>query len=328
MPTATTVLVLSADDWPRTHFIRCLLWETVHAVRALVHSRHQLHHRAWLESVGQPQARTQLGLLIALTPLRGWVPDFFSRPALAANGNFEDELAVVADHRLELVAGELRRSLDSAPDARRSAVLEPLIADPEAALARILVELRYAWTRLVEPFWPAITDLLDADIAYRSAQISKIGLGATIAAMHSDIDWQVDGLHIDDGESRRIEPAGSGLALMPSAFGWPFTFLIQEISGPPTLAYPVRGVAGLWAAPGSAPAALIGILGRTRALILNDLGQSRTTTGLAARHRLSPAAVSAHLGRLRAAQLIVGQRLGKQVHYRRTALGDQLVQPL
>lgn len=40
---------------------------------------------------------------------------------------------------------------------------------------------------------------------------------------------------------------------------------------------------------------------------------------------MSPAAVSEQLGRLKAANLTTSQRYGKEVRYRRTPLGTQLV---
>ena len=74
------------------------------------------------------------------------------------------------------------------------------------------------------------------------------------------------------------------------------------------------------------PARLAGVLGRTRALLIADLAAPSTTTALAARHRLSPASVSAQLTRLREAGLVSSHRLGKEVHYQRTPVAEALIQ--
>jgi DNA-binding transcriptional ArsR family regulator len=51
----------------------------------------------------------------------------------------------------------------------------------------------------------------------------------------------------------------------------------------------------------------------------------RTTTELARQLDLSPAAVSAHLSRLRVAQLVEPHRSGKKVYYRLSCAGESLL---
>ena len=52
-------------------------------------------------------------------------------------------------------------------------MLAPLIADPDAAIARIVEELRWAWTALIAPFWVPVRELINADIAFRSREITR-----------------------------------------------------------------------------------------------------------------------------------------------------------
>jgi DNA-binding transcriptional ArsR family regulator len=94
---------------------------------------------------------------------------------------------------------------------------------------------------------------------------------------------------------------------------------------PPTLVYPARGIGELWTVAPPAPARLAGVLGATRALLIADLAQPATTTSLADRHGLSPAAVSAQLGRLRDAGLVTSRRVGKEVQYQRTRAAEMLI---
>jgi DNA-binding transcriptional ArsR family regulator len=321
-----TVLRLGADDWARSRFVRSLLFETIQASRALTHSRKQVHQRTWLDTIDQPGARDRLAVLAAVNPTSGWVPGFIAPPPRPGDRSIEDELAEVAATPAARIVDDLRHSLASRPTLRRRAVLEPLIADPDAALAVLLAELKLAWTLLIEPFWPPVRELIGTDIAHRSRQIARVGLGRALADVDARVSWTDASITVDPAfEDAAIDLAGQGLALMPSAFLWPDVVVLHESPWPTTLAYPARGIGALWSAPPSAPTGLAGVLGATRARLLSDLAQPATTTALAARHRLSPAAVSTQLGRLRDAGLVTGQRLGKEVHYRRTSLADDLI---
>jgi DNA-binding transcriptional ArsR family regulator len=96
----------------------------------------------------------------------------------------------------------------------------------------------------------------------------------------------------------------------------------------PTLAYGPRGVANLWSSSFSAPngTAIEAALGAGRASVLKSLSPMPiTTTELANQLRLSPSAVSAHLLRLRAAELIEPHRSGKRVYYRLSYAGESLL---
>ena len=58
---------------------------------------------------------------------------------------------------------------------------------------------------------------------------------------------------------------------MPSAYAWPVVAAIVDGPWQPTLVYPARGVAELWAVPTPPPRALARLLGQTRALLLVSL---------------------------------------------------------
>ena len=323
-----TVLALGVDDWARCRFVRSRLFETAQAIRILLDPRPATHQRAWLDTLDQAEARTRLVVLNALNPPSGWIPDFLAPPAQSGERSVEEELDDVASYRLADVATDLQRSLDSHPTRARRAVLEPLIAEPGAALETIVSELHWAWTRLIAPFWSPVHELITADIAYRSREISRSGLGQALSGLHSAVTWRDAAITIEPAfEHLALDLAGRGLTFMPSAFLWPAVIFVHETPWPPTLVYPARGVGDLWSAPPAPPAALAGVLGPTRALLLADLAQPATTTALAARHRLSPAAVSAQLTRLRDAGLVTRHRLGKEVLYQRTPLAEHLIHP-
>src|SRR5918994_7690116 len=69
--------------------------------------------------------------------------------------------------------------------------------------------------------------------------------------------------------------------------------------------------------PGTDLSALEAALGTVRTSVLKSLTpMPSTTTELAHQLRLSPATISAHLSRLKAAELVEPHRSGKKVYYR------------
>ncbi|MEU5664425.1 ArsR/SmtB family transcription factor [Streptomyces longwoodensis] len=66
------------------------------------------------------------------------------------------------------------------------------------------------------------------------------------------------------------------------------------------------------------------LLGPTRAGLLTAPARPASTAQLAARHFLSPATVSHHLGVLHRAGLVARSRSGRSVLYRRTSAGSRL----
>lgn len=144
--------------------------------------------------------------------------------------------------------------------------------------------------------------------------------------LHPRIARDNDRVTVTGDLDERVALDGAGLALMPSAFVWPSVLVIHDAPGwPVTIVYPARGIAELWSRPPTPPTALVAVLGRTRALLLADIADPATTSTLARRHHLSPAAVSAQLTALRDAHLATAQRIGKQVYYQRTPTADTLL---
>jgi DNA-binding transcriptional ArsR family regulator len=115
---------------------------------------------------------------------------------------------------------------------------------------------------------------------------------------------------------------------VPCVFAWPRVEVLVQPGYRPTLAYGPRGVANLWSSSSPAPkgTALEAALGTGRASVLKRLSpMPSTTTQLAHQLHLSPAAVSAHLSRLKAAELVEPHRSGKKVYYRLSGPGESLL---
>ncbi|UQX88625.1 DUF5937 family protein [Jatrophihabitans telluris] len=327
-----TVFEVTAADWPRFRFAHSPLWETVQAVMTLRSPRVRQHHLRWAETIDVAALLPRIPALAALTPSPGpvWVPDFLVPAPTGASGaatapGIEEELAAVRAYPPPAVRADLMRSLRSRSTRQRRAVLQPLIENPPLAVGQLTDELRIAWRVLVEPFWPAIRKLVEDDIAFRSRAMARRGYGAMLADLHEDIRFAPDRITVHGNDAAVVELGGRGLLLMPSAFCWPLVLTVIDPPWPPSLAYPARGVGNLWATPEPALGALAAILGESRAQLLQDLAEPRSTTALALRHGLSPATTSVHVHRLRDAGLLSATRLGREVRYRRTELGTALI---
>ncbi|WP_230421121.1 ArsR/SmtB family transcription factor [Actinomadura soli] len=73
--------------------------------------------------------------------------------------------------------------------------------------------------------------------------------------------------------------------------------------------------------------ALAALVGESKARLLRLLDEPLATVELAHRLRVTPSAVSQHLGVLHRAGLVTRARQGRRVLYHRSPLGDQLVAP-
>jgi DNA-binding transcriptional ArsR family regulator len=69
------------------------------------------------------------------------------------------------------------------------------------------------------------------------------------------------------------------------------------------------------------------LVGRTRARLLTELSIAASTTALATRLEVSPAAISQHTKTLREAGLVTTMRLGPSVQHALTPLGHALLDP-
>jgi DNA-binding transcriptional ArsR family regulator len=302
-------------------------FETLSAVRVTTGQQPPDHHRPWLDSVRSrldgPDA-LDLRPLTLLQPRRGYTPDFLSPPPTGPQARFEDELTRIAATPPAQVRAEIVRSLRETPGAAGSATGRLLLGDPEDALQLITGLIRTAWDTLVEPVWPRVRALLDADVAFQSRRLAEGGLDRLFAELHPMLRWQDNVLTRVRGEDDHRDLDGEGLVLMPSAFKWQEVVVIVDPPWQPTVVYPVRGLGTLWqsqSASTDGTAALARLIGRTRAALLTGLNSPTSTQLLAHRYALAPGTVSEHLTTLRDAGFVVGERHRHEIRYRRTDLG-------
>jgi DNA-binding transcriptional ArsR family regulator len=268
-------------------------------------------------------AHLHLAPLFAVNPLRGSVPDFLAPPPHVPAPRFRDQLAEIRATPPEQVAEDLRRCRSTLTGKAQGA-LDKMLTDPAAARDLLAGQLRGVWERLVAPFWPRIQAVLDADVAYRSRQLTGHGLRPMLEGIDARITWGDGTVIVNDGIDLTVELRGRGLILMPSAYTWPTVAAIVDEPWQPTIVYPARGIADLWQQAAPPPDALVRLLGRTRALLLARLDRPASTSTLAALHGLSPSGTSKHLIAMRDAGLITGTRHGHEIRYARTRLGTEL----
>ncbi|MEW9527827.1 DUF5937 family protein [Microbispora sp. NPDC049125] len=308
------------DDLARLRFAFSPLWELVTSLRVLrTPARHSLH-LPWLRAVRPRLREVDLTELLALIPPDGYIPDFLTPPPDTPLPDFAAEIERVrlTDPRTAAEEAAWVPTTDSEAVAR-------FREDPAKGVQRVADRLCDYWAVALEEFWPRIHGLLDADVMWRSRRLAAGGVRELFADLHPAVAWHGDRLVT----TKRCPPyegamAPEGLVLVPSAFGWPDVSVIWE-PYQPMLSYPARGVGDLWSAgPPCTPDALAALLGRTRAHILTAVEEPRSTTALARRLGLTPGAVSQHLAVLAGGGLVAGRRLGRQVLYHRTSLGDAL----
>jgi len=318
-------VIRDPDELLGVRFACSPVWETLAAVRTFADDRDRTHHEPWLRLVEHRAAQLDLAPLLALQPLRGYVPDFLTPPPRVPWPRLRDQFAEIRRTPLDQIAHELELCRRGVSDERHRRRLESLLADPGAARELLVTRIHEAWGALVAPFWPRIRTLLARDVEERSRTLAQRGLRGALDELDPRIRWTPRGLSVANRGNEIVNLGDRGLVLMPSAYMWPHVGTVVDEPWQPTIIYPARGVAELWQAPTVASDALARLLGRTRALVLASLEHPLSTSALAALIEVSPAGVSRHLLALRDGGLITGTRQGHEVRYAKTDLGSALL---
>ncbi|MFF5176027.1 ArsR/SmtB family transcription factor [Micromonospora sp. NPDC000089] len=307
------------------------LWE-------LVLSLHRLQARVrdpllsgWRRGVGRELRRDdavdQLRLLLALTPPRGYFPDFLT-PYAGVQG-FAAGLEAVRATPTSL----LQRDLTVLSGRRPLPSVAARLARGEPAVLRELTDSMVRYRSLaIEPYWGRIQAAVDADRTRRARAMLEGGAEGLLASLRPTVRWESGVLEVRDyPHSRELHLDGRGLLLVPSFFcaGTPVALLDPAL--PPVLVYPVDRLGGLAPKPGAASVdgsgreALAALLGRTRAAVLEATDDGCTTGDLARRLQISPAAASQHTAVLRNAGLLVSRRDRNRVLHTLTPLGRAML---
>jgi DNA-binding transcriptional ArsR family regulator len=180
----------------------------------------------------------------------------------------------------------------------------------------------------IAPYWERIRLLTEADRRRRARILLDGGIAALLTTLHPALRWHTgrSALHLPDPAGTgpaQVDLDGRGLLLQPSVFVWRTPALWTDPAGQPVLLY---GVSCELSEPDRDIGDLAGLIGRTRAQLLDTLGRgAATTTELARAAGLSLAAASQHTAVLRGSGLICTQRMGRARLHALTALGADLL---
>ncbi|MEU6711761.1 helix-turn-helix domain-containing protein [Nonomuraea sp. NPDC046802] len=243
---------------------------------------------------------------------------FIAPPPTAVDVPFEAELAAMRATPLEQAHAEIARALARRPAAApvRDLLLGPGVVELFARAYEAL------WTEILSHDWPRLRAILQRDVAHRAGRLAAYGWAAALEDLSPRVHWRPRGRieveMTDAGGPRRL--GGKGLLFLPSVFITAIGAYLED-AWPYAMIYPARGTGARPAAPG---APLSALMGRSRARILAELAEPATTTQLAALLGQSLGTTGGHLAALRGTGLIVGTRVGRNVLYARTPLGDAL----
>jgi DNA-binding transcriptional ArsR family regulator len=325
---------LSTEDLTKVRIAPSPLWETVTSFGVLLHHGRGTVHAPWAARAPRVLSGTDLSALVAAMCVAGRCPDFLTPPPDVSAATFGEELERLRTTPAEVVHEEVEAFVRQeklqfgtlAPEKVR--LLEIYLSDPEDSLERLVDELKRYHDLALAPYWLRIQEHLEGDTLKRGQALALGGVEALLSGLHPKASYGGGVLELDKTYEAIIEPAGCRITLVPCVFAWPRVEVLVQPGYRPTLAYGPRGVANLWSVSSSAPngTALEAALGAVRASVLKSLSpMPTTTTELAHQLRLSPATISAHLSRLKAAQLVEPHRNGKRVYYRLSGAGESLL---
>jgi DNA-binding transcriptional ArsR family regulator len=325
---------LTTEDLTKVRIAPSPLWETVGSFGVLLHHGRHTVHAPWVARARRVLPGTDLSALLAAMCVERACPDFLSPPPEAPIATFGEELERLRATPLDVVFEEVEalvrveKELFARLDPVQERLLEIYLKDPEGSLQRLVDTLQRYHHLAIAPYWPRIREHLEGDTLKRGQALALGGVEALLSSVHPQVSYGGGTLELDKAYDATIEPAGRGITLVPCVFAWPRVEVLVQPGYRPTLAYGPRGVAHLWSSSSLTPngTAIEAALGSGRATILKSLlPVPRTTTELAHQLRLSPAAVSAHLLRLKAAELVEPHRSGRRVYYRLSYAGESLL---
>ncbi|MBK3534561.1 transcriptional regulator, partial [Streptomyces sp. MBT72] len=259
-------LHLTESDLLRCRFALSPLFETQEAVRTLARRHRHGYHLPWLRRIREAASALDLEPLWLLMPDGGHNPDFICPPPIGPFATFDEEIAGVRAVDPEVAWADMALALAERPGARESATGRRLLADPARAVRELADLLEQVWRALIEPYWPRLRALLEADIAYHSRRLADSGLEGLLGEVSTQLSWNGSTLTVKGtrGDHDQVL-GGQGLVLMPSVFVWPEVVGGHLEPWQPGLIYPARGIGGLWSEAGErTPETLARLLGRVR----------------------------------------------------------------
>ncbi|HEV7707541.1 MAG TPA: helix-turn-helix domain-containing protein [Asanoa sp.] len=262
-------------------------------------------------------------MLFALNPPQGYFPDFLT-PFASRTG-----LGAGLDAIRSTPTGNLRRDLNLlAAGNRLPASVSGLARGDTTALRHLTDSMETYRSLAIAPYWNRIESAVEADRGRRARAMLADGADGLLASLRPAMRWDGQVLEVRHYPvSRELHLDGRGLLLVPAFFcaRTPVTLVDPDL--PPVLVYPVERLGGLDQPPEPGrQRALAALLGRTRARVLEVVGDGCSTSEIARRLDISPAAASQHTAVLRDANLLVSCRDGSTMLHTLTPLGRAMLE--
>jgi DNA-binding transcriptional ArsR family regulator len=251
-------------------------------------------------------------------------------PATLPSPMFVEPAVPDLDEGLEIVRATPRPVLRAeVPAAWRRAGRPPswlraLVDGEPEAMETVVRALRDFYLACIAPYWSRIVATFRADVAERIPVLATGGLAEVLGTLHDSLAWGDNCLE-RSWRTGECSLGGRGLRLLPSALwtGPPlFSSHPLELGGN-ALIYRARSADTTYGTSQSRD--LAGLLGHTRAAVLDALRTPRSTAELAARVGTSAPTASEHATALRASGLVQTVRRGRGVHHSLTPLGRSLL---
>ncbi|TDU91583.1 DNA-binding transcriptional ArsR family regulator [Kribbella voronezhensis] len=300
------------------------LWEILLSLHMLQHSDGRLVFEDWRRHVRTKVAPDQMRLLLELTPVKGYSPDFLT-PAESAP-DFDTALEMT----LSTPRQQIRSQLDLLSKYRPVSPWTRELAEGDRhSLRKLGRAIKTYHDAAIAPYWKSIGTHVTADHTHRGDALARHGVDRLLSSLHPRVRWVAPVLQVLDMNDRDLYLDGRGIELQPSAFCWQVPTKLRDPELKPILVYPIQHAPGILrqsALDTEPPSDALGsLLGSTRAAALEAAVSGCTTTELAKRCNISPAAASHQATVLREAGLITTRRAGASVRHEVTQLGIWLL---
>jgi DNA-binding transcriptional ArsR family regulator len=321
-------IFFTGDDIARTRLAARpdALWETVLSIHVLRSQQGGTAQAAWRRSAVaalrtsalMPDLRT----LFALNPPTGYFPDFLT--PFGASEGIDAGLEMLASTPTATLRGDLatlaaQRTLTSDVSALASA------SHGAGEMRRLTATIRGYYDVALAPVWSRVQAAVEADRSRRILAIAAQGAEGLLDSLGPAMRWSDGVLETSYPVEQEMHLAGRGLLLVPSYFCWRHPVTLLDPSLPPVLIYPAQRDPMAAVPSGQGRQALAALLGFTRAAALAAIGTGCSTTELARRVGVSPAAASQHATVLRNAGLVASRREANTMMHSVTLLGSAVL---
>lgn len=264
----------------------------------------------------------------------GYIPDFITPTPLYPVTDIEDEFERMLNMPEDLIRDGIQTLIGYVGE---SDLLCDFLAYPHEGVQKLILEMREYWQRTLAHHWGRMMTVLENDILHHSRTLTLHGLEGLFPDVDPSLSYSNHSILLDHAYKKDLPQGkvqknfeynldGDSLHLAPVIFGG--NQVLHQLVEPwnPMLLYTPRG-AGLWNYEMPEPSEALELtLGAGKARVLLALINPLNTGELARKLSLTAGAVSQQLGKLHQAGLVESHRSGKNVFYRLTIRGSQLVE--